>query len=301
MRVSDLAKLHPSRTNAFTLESVGPLVGASAWSVRGRRICAKRTSSPAKKPRADPIAQGRPEAPSARSLRDVHPSNLMPNAYFVGLPGFHGSSKLFEPMVAACPPDWELSPIELPCDIVSGYDELEEWLVSRLPTERCWLIAESFSGPLALRLAARGLVAGLVLSATFVRSPVPEALRRMPVDALVRVTPPRAAIRLALTGGDDALAQAVIREVERLPKPVLAARLRALQTVDVTHLLPAIRVPILYLQATRDRVVPSRCADELTALRPDARVVRIDAPHLVLQTSPVEAWSAIERFVSEHG
>jgi len=220
---------------------------------------------------------------------------------YVGLPGFHGSATLFEPMVAACPARSSFLPLALPNAEPASYVELEQHVAEQLPPGRPWLIAESFSGPLAVRLAARGLAAGLVLSASFVRSPMPRATRGLPLNALGGLRPPRAAIRWALTGGDDDLAGIVIREVARLPRAVLSHRFRELQSVDVSRQLLQVACPILYLQATRDRLVPPRCGREVQSLRPSAALTRLDAPHLVLQSSAREAWTAIARFVEEQG
>jgi pimeloyl-ACP methyl ester carboxylesterase len=80
---------------------------------------------------------------------------------------------------------------------------------------------------------------------------------------------------------------------------VLAARLRALLEVDASDDLRANRLPLLCLRASRDRLIGSRSADEIKALRPDAREVVIDAPHLLLYTRPGQAAAAIAPFLLE--
>ncbi len=63
-----------------------------------------------------------------------------------------------------------------PPDIPLGYEELERLIRPALPSDRpFFLLAESFGGPLAIRLAAsrpKGL-AGLILCTTFAKNPYP--------------------------------------------------------------------------------------------------------------------------------
>jgi pimeloyl-ACP methyl ester carboxylesterase len=58
-------------------------------------------------------------------------------------------------------------------------------------------------------------------------------------------------------------------------------------------------VPILYLAGRRDRLVGARAARAIHRIRPDVTVRTLDAPHLVLQVRPVEAWREISRFVAD--
>lgn len=75
------------------------------------------------------------------------------------------------------------------------------------------------------------------------------------------------------------------------------ARLQAVLSVDVSKALTDIGVPILYLQAAGDRLVPPVAAQHMATVAPSMEVVRIDGPHLLLQTRPHEAAAAISDFV----
>ena len=70
-------------------------------------------------------------------------------------------------------------------------------------------------------------------------------------------------------------------------------RLRAIDGVDVRDLLPRVGVPLLYLQATRDRLVLPRFGREVTAGARDGRLIRLDGAHMLLQTAPQACWEAI--------
>jgi hypothetical protein len=75
------------------------------------------------------------------------------------------------------------------------------------------LVAESFSGPLAVLVAAQcESVAGWVLVATFVESPLPSVIRHCP-QFMWRNPPPAFLLPAVLTGGDAPLAAAVRRAI----------------------------------------------------------------------------------------
>lgn len=69
--------------------------------------------------------------------------------------------------------------------------------------------------------------------------------------------------------------------------------------VNVTKELAELTVPVLYVRATRDRLVGAKSADQIRTARPSTRILEVDAPHLVLQTNPQEAWKCIQPFVEE--
>jgi len=82
---------------------------------------------------------------------------------------------------------------------------------------------------------------------------------------------------------------------------VWRARLRAVLSVDVTMRLSKVTVPVLYLRATEDRVVP-RAASELISLTlPSVRVVEFESPHFMLQAKPAESAAQVQAFARELG
>jgi pimeloyl-ACP methyl ester carboxylesterase len=218
------------------------------------------------------------------------------SATVVLLPGLDGTGDLFERFVAAAPSGVAVQAVALPRDKIRDYSGLAEWLLERLPSNRFVLVAESFSGPLAVLVAEQcGSVGGVVLVATFVESPLPSVIRHCP-QFLWRHSPPEFLLRAVLTGGDARLAAAVRRATLRVNRRVLAARITAALQVDVARELQKVACPVLYLQAGRDRLVSPRSAARIRTLRPDTQFARIDAPHLLLQTCPDEAWVHVKQF-----
>jgi pimeloyl-[acyl-carrier protein] methyl ester esterase len=214
-----------------------------------------------------------------------------------------GTGILFEPFIQALPRAIEPVIVTYPPDQVLGYEDLLDLVLSALPGEGPFaILGESFSGPLALMAAARrprGLV-GIVLCASFVRSPLPwfpHALHPLvgPAFALV----PAFAKRAALLGRDATpeLSALLARALALVASEVMAGRARAILRADVTRALLECPVPLLYLRAADDRMVSARSWKLIAELRPDVRVELLPGPHLLLQTHPAEAAAAIERFL----
>src|SRR5262245_17031078 len=94
------------------------------------------------------------------------------------LPGGDGTGKLFDPLLHALAGQDSLTPVVVayPPDRACGYGDLLPLVEQNVPAGADFLVlGESFSGPLALLLAARrppGL-RGVILCGTFVRNPLP--------------------------------------------------------------------------------------------------------------------------------
>lgn len=199
------------------------------------------------------------------------------------LPGMDGTGRLFEPLRA------ELGGNDVRTVRYDGDDHaaIERALPDalRTPKPSDVIVAESYGGPLALRIAARHPVARLVLVASFVTTP-----RMLPPAALVGWAhpPPRFAIRAAMLGLDApaALVDAVRGALDEAPSATIAARVRSLADLDVRAELAAARTEVVWLAARHDRLVPGRQTVLARATRPDLVVHALDGPHLLAQRWP---------------
>jgi pimeloyl-ACP methyl ester carboxylesterase len=220
------------------------------------------------------------------------------------LPGLDGTGKLFARFSAALPEVIEPVVVPLPSEREHGSEHLVSAIREKLPTGRPYaLLAESFSGPVAIRLASErptDLVA-LVLVATFHRAPVAAWLAALrPFAGMLLTRPPPAWATRHLLAGDDAPAELVgaFREAIRETAPaVLAARVRTALDADESRALAACRVPILYVGGACDRLLRPKIPAELRHLQPAMELQTLDAPHLVLQRRPVESAGVISRFL----
>lgn len=224
------------------------------------------------------------------------------------LPGLDGSGRLFAPLIAAGPRALDPEPLSYPADAPLGYDELVALVRPRLPRGRFVLLAESFSGPIAVRLAAerpRGLAA-LVLAATFLHRPLNPLLHpvRGFVGARLFGLPMPAAIVRHFMAGPDApngLVTEVQRAMAAVSSAVLAHRSAEALRVDAREALARVEVPILFLAPTRDRLIRTDAHEDMLALRPDAEVALVEAPHMILQRCPHASLAWVEEFLAGLG
>jgi pimeloyl-[acyl-carrier protein] methyl ester esterase len=77
----------------------------------------------------------------------------------------------------------------------------------------------------------------------------------------------------------------------------LACRARAALSIDAREALSSCPVPVLYLRARKDGVIPASRADEIKHALPSVELVDVDGPHLALVTHPSAAWAAIGEFM----
>lgn len=222
------------------------------------------------------------------------------------LPGLDGTGLLFEPLYVELPSAIATEVISYPTHQVASYDELVELVRPKLPAgEPYILLAESFGGPLAIKLAAERPIGlrGLILCGSFVTCPhrfVPRWAARLVFPAMFYPAPMMARFR-ALVGNYSTLklSSLINQSLRSVAPAVLASRLKEVIRVDVTLELQRCEVPMLYLQGTQDYVVPASNLSRIQQLQPEVQSVRIKAPHMILQTQPVIAAEAISRFASQ--
>ena len=85
------------------------------------------------------------------------------------LPGMDGSGQLFAPLVTALGDGFNVKVVRYPVDLPLGYDGLEQIARAAIPPAGpVVLLGESFSGPIAVSLAASlgERLAGLILCCT---------------------------------------------------------------------------------------------------------------------------------------
>jgi pimeloyl-[acyl-carrier protein] methyl ester esterase len=223
----------------------------------------------------------------------------------VMLPGMDGTGRLFEPFLANLPESWTPVVVRYPADRPLGYADLLPLVEAELPANGQFVIlAESFSGPIAVRLAARRnprLVA-VVLVASFDRFPRAAWLsqcRWLVRSIFFQLPLPAWGIRRFLAG-DDATAElvaAVQAAVRTVSPAVMARRAREILAIDARDSLPCIGVPVLAISGSRDRLVPRENVEDLRILGNLLATETLDAPHLVLQRQPAESARVIEKFL----
>lgn len=212
------------------------------------------------------------------------------------LPGLDGTGELLTEFAAALAPDLEATIVTYPGDITLDYSALTALAAKSLPKEGSFvLIAESFSGPIAIELAARkpdGLI-GLVLCASFARAPRPARLRIF--AGLLHKLPLFPAMPLLMGHWSTSAWRHRIREaLRRTHAKVIRDRLLAMSTVDATARIADIECPLLYLKASDDRLIGADGWHAIRDLSRNAVCIEIEGPHFLLQAKPRECAAAIK-------
>ena len=226
----------------------------------------------------------------------------------VVLPGLDGTATLHSEFLASVAPIFDsVTVIPYPLDRSLGYSELEALVRASLPSGTPLVIlGESFSGPIALSIAANpppNLV-GLVLSTTFAKSPVPLL---KPVAALTRFAPVRALPTsflswLLLGRWATPQLEASLQNALRTVNPaVLQFRAAAAMRANASASLSSISVPALYLRATQDRLLSPDASRRILSSISRCSVVDITGPHLLLQASPKACARAVSDFAKSLG
>lgn len=219
------------------------------------------------------------------------------------LPGMDGTGQLFDSFIAALGDEFSVNVVRYPTTEPLGYAELEALVRAALPTDGPFvLLGESFSGPIAIALAASGTpqLKGLILCCTFARNPQPLF---SPLRGLVRFLPVSAAkpelLDRLLLGrfSTAALRFALTQALAQVSPDALRARLRSVLAINVSKKLLAVKVPTLYLRAAEDRMVPRGSSRRILRLKPDTYLAQLEAPHFLLQAAPAMAARVVRDFI----
>lgn len=219
------------------------------------------------------------------------------------LPGMDGTGSLFSDFAATLGDGIKTVVIAYPATQALGYAQLETLVRDQLPRDEPYvLLGESFSGPIAISIAANAApnMASIILSCSFAANPRPSLACLNPFIPLLPGLRSTALISPLLLGASATprLKRQLATALTTVSPNVIRARLRAILGVDVTEKLRRVRVPLLYLRATHDRLVPEQAGQLITACAPRARIEAIQGPHMLLQAAPSAAADVVSKFMS---
>jgi pimeloyl-[acyl-carrier protein] methyl ester esterase len=224
-----------------------------------------------------------------------------PNAKLVLLLGLDGTGLLFKPVLDALPTELRPEVIRYPADQSLDLGELAALVLRQLPSSKAVLLAESFSGLVALALLvnAPSRIQGVIFVGAFAEPPRPLLLRFAPLvsqsAALMRSTPSFMLRQFCL--GKDATAGDlnILRETVASVSPAVLAQRLAL--IGMRHSFGRARfdVPACYLRPSDDKLVPASAVKWFQQRFKKLAVEEIDGPHFLLQAKPRESARAIEK------
>jgi pimeloyl-ACP methyl ester carboxylesterase len=221
------------------------------------------------------------------------------------LPGLDGTGRLSKDFLHALVESGidDASVLAYPADRPLGYEALTAFARAALPKRAPFvLLGESFSGPIALRIAAEpppNLI-GLMLSTTFARAPVPPLALLAPLIERAPLRSPSAWMLSPFLLGrwrSPALHAALDAALAGVAPAVLRARAATALRVDASASLTQVRVPTCVLRARHDRLLHAGCTTQLLQGIAGSRDIVLDGPHLLLQAQPRPGAEAVAAFL----
>lgn len=219
------------------------------------------------------------------------------------LPGMDGTGDLFNPLIEALPPTIDPVVVRYPPDKPLGYTRLEELARQSLPDDEPYLLlGESFSGPIAISIAASSpaQLRGLILACTFASCPRPRLAAFAPLTTWFPIPklPAFVTKQIVLGATSEPNLEALLKDsVNKVTADVFRMRLNEAINIDVTDQLSTITVPTMYLRSAQDRLIPRSAGDEIIRVLPTVKLVEIETPHCLLQVAATQAVDAIEEFL----
>ncbi len=221
------------------------------------------------------------------------------------LPGMDGTGKLFAPFIRALNQNINTIVVSYPTDEVLNYVQLIKLASTYIPPNQPYfLLGESFSGPIAIALAASAdaHLKGLILSCTFARNPRLQLSRLsflVPAISIGHVLFSVMSKLLMAKFNNASIRQQLFDAVSAVAPQVMRARLDAVIGVDYVEWLKKLDVPILYLRGKRDYLVPASAGQLIMQQAKNAQLVELNTPHLLLQIAPNDAAKSVQAFIEK--
>lgn len=201
-----------------------------------------------------------------------------------------GTGELFEDFLSDLG-KIEYSIISLPQSGNQDYDSLFAHVKAQLPNQDFLLLAESFSGPIAARLAFEAVanLRGVIFVGSFLSVPNKFALSLanvLPIKVLSKFPFSKFALRKLMLGSGASVPLLIKfqKTVDSVPSETLKARIRAMQNL----VLPSStsQIPVFYLSGSEDRLVHSSKLSEFKQCFPILEHKQVEGPHFLLQGNP---------------
>lgn len=214
-----------------------------------------------------------------------------------------GTGRLFSPLISALS-GHVCDVISFPQSGTQDYQSLTAYVKDRLPNEDYILLAESFSGPIGAALARSGdkNMKGVIFVATFLSSPNRALLavaRFLPIKFLSGFPFSKFLYKLLFLGpgASDEVLDLFQSTVRGLSAQVIRERLRAMQSLKFSG--EKINLPVAYIQAVSDKLVPAEKALEFKRFFNNVMVKSIEGPHFILQANPGACAEIVSEFLTE--
>jgi pimeloyl-ACP methyl ester carboxylesterase len=214
------------------------------------------------------------------------------------LPGMDGTGLLFKPFLSLLSTPHEI--ISFPSSEDQTYESIYTYVKGCMPAEEFFVVAESFSGPLAARLASENLenMKGVVFVATFLSCPSKILVRLaklLPLKFLLKFPLTPKLVQKFLIGNKFPL-ELFYDAVAMVSDSELKSRLTTLEQLDTKPNKIFSYMPALYLCANNDLLVSKKYIKEFISGFPNIFVLHVQGTHFLLQSNPQACAELISNF-----
>ncbi len=217
------------------------------------------------------------------------------------LPGLDGTGLLFKPLLECLPSHFKITVISYPKHEFLTLDQQIHHIQNLLPQQAFYLLAESYSGSVAIRMAsqAKAPILGLILCSTFANNPRPSLQRTYPFLPFIpfQLFSTQLLSRLLFRRPNLKLVNLLHQALQDIPNAVLQKRFQAVIRNNSTEYLSLIKTPTLILQASDDWLVPKQSGLTLKQLITDSTLLELKGGHGLLQENPSGAANAIKQWI----
>jgi len=233
----------------------------------------------------------------------------------VFLPGLHGTAELFDNLLTQLQSQKQILKVNFhtlcvsyPTHISQSYQSLFNWLSEHLTLDnhsgsQSIIIAESFSSPLAIRLADKfpQTIKGIVIAGGFCSSPFHSHFSLLPLRLLFMMPPPSRIIQYFLTGPHCSthLMNQILTILKKVSSKNLTERVRSILLLAEKPLPTIPNTPTLLLQAESDNLISWDTQNILQQHLPHSISHWLPTDHLLLQLSPESSVSHIITFINQ--
>jgi len=218
------------------------------------------------------------------------------------LPGMDGTGELLRTLADQLSVHRPVQLIGYPVDRALTYEQLVPYVRARVPPDRFVILGESFSGPIAIEIAATDpRIAGLVLASSFARHPLPTQIAPFARLLDLRWIPTSIVVAALMGSAATPKLRVHLRQVlATLPREIIRTRAQEVLRVDKRSRLHEIKCPVLCLHGRSDRLVSKRRVDEIVGALADCQLRWLNSSHMLLATHAEAAASIIEDFCGLH-
>lgn len=220
------------------------------------------------------------------------------------LPGLDGTGILFKEILKALPATLDIQVICLDALEGDSYAKKAQYLADSLPNTELFLVAESYSGPMAYELCniLGNKVKQIIFLASFISAP--SSLSRyaylIPIFA-IKASKLNIWLlnKMGFAGaGSESQVLDVFKSISFANKAKLKNRLQNISRLSKPQNSHA--TPVVYIKPTNDLLVNNRAVDEVKSVFNNTKVVTISGGHFIAQTHPIECANIIKRAVDEN-